>query len=756
MYYKLKTSFLEETLSDALDEDSFDLSILESSSQTESRMSSSFSELSTPDVSALTNENSIILPINNSGCSNSNDVLMSKGHCESRCSKEFDAEITSTVNENAWNELPKNSSVAKESSSSSSGGANSSTLRKSLSNKLFRNSSFLMRNPRKSLSKNSLTSNSQSSLSSSQASQRKDSFPDLETILSQKSKQQKENDDNEEQSQLQTSQAAPLDVKTITASATTISTVKYLDDKWLKRCNQANSITVDDYDDINFNSTESNEPSCSKEAEAAATAADKPKVFGISNINAAALAKFEQKQILESPEIGGAKTMLSFDMGNLNLVAKNSFVGGTVMNLDVITGGEGDGNADDEEIANSEDESEMNTSRQIRSIRCSTKRKRSEIDDQCVIPAVKTKAPTSIDRATNDNHRRDVPKNDASSITVRKPKSKTKMQAAPKVKVLETKPKVEIVQRRSSRNVNKTKTYEEVQASDVKLGQCNDDEEEEEQEDPFAGDDSDNDPNFSISQSPKSKQPINVELDSSSESECSDIEKPEKPKVVKKETATKTVKQRVARVKKVATAAAPAITAKSRTSTGGVRKIRTIRKKKEQNKADPNNSSIDENSAVPPEEAPDDYLIEFGIENMSSVPRIPVAELQQNTMEFSKYICNAPTTATVNGRQNGVKKSAAKPVATKNSMARERLQSKVAAGSLNENYVRLNLRKKIFVRGKKTVNFSRYKKKLWKSKKAAALSGPDMDMGGCDGGILRCFQCGMPGHFAQNCKVKSK
>lgn len=81
---------------------------------------------------------------------------------------------------------------------------------------------------------------------------------------------------------------------------------------------------------------------------------------------------------------------------------------------------------------------------------------------------------------------------------------------------------------------------------------------------------------------------------------------------------------------------------------------------------------------------------------------------------------------------------------------------KIASGNLNENFVRLNLRKKVFVRGKKTFNFSRHKKKLWRDKKVAALSGPDMDMGGCDGGILTCFQCGLPGHFAQNCKVRSK
>lgn len=89
---------------------------------------------------------------------------------------------------------------------------------------------------------------------------------------------------------------------------------------------------------------------------------------------------------------------------------------------------------------------------------------------------------------------------------------------------------------------------------------------------------------------------------------------------------------------------------------------------------------------------------------------------------------------------------------TSKNPAKEKLAKKIAAGSLNENFVRINIQKKVFVRGKKGQNFAKYKKAMWRSKKKA-LYGPDMDMGGCDGGKLMCFNCGQEGHFAQRCKA---
>ncbi|XP_039286515.1 ATP-dependent DNA helicase Q4 [Nilaparvata lugens] len=76
------------------------------------------------------------------------------------------------------------------------------------------------------------------------------------------------------------------------------------------------------------------------------------------------------------------------------------------------------------------------------------------------------------------------------------------------------------------------------------------------------------------------------------------------------------------------------------------------------------------------------------------------------------------------------------------------LRKKVASGKANENFVRINIQKKVFVRGKKNLNFSKYKKQQWKKKKsqmASAGNGEDASA------YLKCSKCGDNGHFARNC-----
>lgn len=140
------------------------------------------------------------------------------------------------------------------------------------------------------------------------------------------------------------------------------------------------------------------------------------------------------------------------------------------------------------------------------------------------------------------------------------------------------------------------------------------------------------------------------------------------------------------------------------------------------------------------------FLNDSDIKNFKTVPRASVKDMMTTERIFDDYMQQHDPQSSVTKTTEFVDSASASK--------REALVKKVKAGTLNENYVRVNLKKKIFVRGKKAFSFSKYKKGVWKSKKVAALSGPEMDMRGCDGGSLKCFNCDGIGHFAQNCKKK--
>lgn len=155
------------------------------------------------------------------------------------------------------------------------------------------------------------------------------------------------------------------------------------------------------------------------------------------------------------------------------------------------------------------------------------------------------------------------------------------------------------------------------------------------------------------------------------------------------------------------------------------------------------NEGFDDNNQVE-EEGEDqiNYFIDTEFDNVKTVPRFSEKLLNQSEKLIENFVSQTDITTPSSSSRVFDHKTAAK---------KENLEKKIASGTLNDNYVRVNLKKKVFVRGKKAFNFSRYKKTLWKSKKQAASLN---DMRGCDGGVLKCFNCGGVGHFAQNCKQK--
>ncbi|XP_072947117.1 ATP-dependent DNA helicase Q4 [Epargyreus clarus] len=80
-----------------------------------------------------------------------------------------------------------------------------------------------------------------------------------------------------------------------------------------------------------------------------------------------------------------------------------------------------------------------------------------------------------------------------------------------------------------------------------------------------------------------------------------------------------------------------------------------------------------------------------------------------------------------------------------------KLQVKLKNGTINDNFVKINIEKKVFVRGRKGINYSKYKKQLWKDKKA--LHG---GMEFPQGGKITCFKCNSTGHMARYCTAQKE
>lgn len=136
----------------------------------------------------------------------------------------------------------------------------------------------------------------------------------------------------------------------------------------------------------------------------------------------------------------------------------------------------------------------------------------------------------------------------------------------------------------------------------------------------------------------------------------------------------------------------------------------------------------------------------YGIETLEAVPRFAIYKNCQGDLieQFAK---------SVSLKTNDL--SSIKSIKPRGQLTdKEKLEKKIAEGKTNENFVRINLKKKVFVRGKKNFNFSKYKKNQWKQRKKD-LGSSENSLAVADfvekNGVSTCFKCQNTGHFARNC-----
>ncbi|XP_014486168.1 PREDICTED: ATP-dependent DNA helicase Q4 isoform X2 [Dinoponera quadriceps] len=134
----------------------------------------------------------------------------------------------------------------------------------------------------------------------------------------------------------------------------------------------------------------------------------------------------------------------------------------------------------------------------------------------------------------------------------------------------------------------------------------------------------------------------------------------------------------------------------------------------------------------------------YGVETIETVPRFamkPTGTGGDLVARFSESLCTV-----VQSERDAPSKASDKEA---------RLAKKMAAGTMNDNFVRINLKKKVFVRGKKNFNLSKYKRHQWKQRKRELTSSEsNLDAADLiDKNGATCFKCGQPGHFSGKCAL---
>uniref|UniRef100_A0A182Y2V0 ATP-dependent DNA helicase Q4 n=1 Tax=Anopheles stephensi TaxID=30069 RepID=A0A182Y2V0_ANOST len=680
MYYQLKTTLLKNTLLEALDDDDdFDGSLI-------SQESSFLQDPS--DISGMLSAGTVLNDSALANTSLSMSSLLTKPIADARSDTTFEAEKLEQHNLIAWQGEKSRKSVQTATKAKEATETPKPVTLKGI--QLLPKSSLLIpkRNPRKSLSRNSFGPSSQSSAQALHGNGSKIVLPDLETLLTAKSKELECT-----VSKVEEKLAAPPLVPTASEP------INQLDERWISR--------------LSGGSIENGSPV------SVSASSDRPTNFGLRNVNVASLA-----------------SATSFGMSSLS-VADDSIVkespSATPMQLgiqntayDVPVQSDSDG-----VIENSEDESTQTSPGMLhiakkRKIFTSINRSLEERAEGT------TKSTTTEPAQSVPGERKDVENQDPKEATPEEPLEKRgrkravnkKPPKAAKKKVVKEKIKPSIVPRvRPKRtNTGKGTTYKAPTLEG----------EEEELEPAFSSDDEDKDPNYGSKQFEMQDESLSADHDASDQEEVREKRSPRS----KQAKVTRTVAPKKQPVKKGRRTAVSSTAISPKLSPGSSKPIGKARKVKKSTQR-----KIDAEEEGPTVEEPQEYVPEFGLDRLKSIPRIDIKELVRDTQIANSFIAGAM------GGAGAVDKTASP--ASGNDKA---LRKKMAAGKLNENFVRIDIRKKVFVKGKKTINYSRYKKSQWKAKKAAALSGPDMDMRGCDGGVLTCFQCGGTGHMAFQCK----